>query len=844
MCKRISSMILACVLLSYAQDYVFPSPMNPAGKDPAGITQLISIIWDDNAYSGLDGTAYEHTDGDIPWEDASVVGGQGSYATHGFPSWIPQNNALNIQEGDMGMKWAIDLGVPQTFTMITGLYVDVWSDGNHGQGEAWMNYQSEYGWYEPRSEDGLDHNTIAVSWGREHEVWVRGNPEELVQPNTIKIATQQALDAGHEIADHTFDHMESNSPLPYQEGNNPYGEGDIQGMSNTGGFSSWGGEGFNANNTQVTPWGDTITQSEQFGQPVGSRQQHMGWAVYAGRFVSEDAWKGALEYSREAYADAGFDLNTFIGFRAPRLETSSGLFYALADLGYLWDCSLEEGYENHRDGTNMLWPYTVDNGAQNTWTQYSRGGRRHIDSMPAGEGLWQIPVNTFIVPEHIRDDVYDNYEIVLEASGGGNDDDILPAAEGFDNSSIGTQYQTRGSDRQYWLQHGKITGFDFNTWILWGMTHDNWVEMMKHTLDLRMEGNRAPLSIGMHTDYHTPIYDNATLLTDFNRDAWGLCVVNGWNTWEDRISALEKFITYAQSQPNTEFVTATEQINRVRDLANKAPEPLQAQSGDDITFAFIRNEELNSSASQGAFSGSFDGKVVVDAVQGSNYPWATFSAYNLDVDDLSHISLDYKSTSPLAIIIELESGEKRQALLNNIYPKENIASSPMVQSGKIPLHAFDYEETYTGELTYDPIDPTEITAIEIKPLAPMNRHDGSWGPRLDPYEVSFMVENITFYGSVSQGETSIIDDMTMSPEYQFSVEGVVNNQLSLVIPEAGQYSLRLTTPMGRQVASFDGKSLSQGVNQLSLPTISRGVYLLQIENARGGDLQQQKLYIR
>ncbi len=63
------------------------------------------------------------------------------------------------------------------------------------------------------------------------------------------------------------------------------------------------------------------------------------------------------------------------------LEVNSAMFYALADLEYLYECGLEEGYEKHVDGQNFLWPYTTDNGVRNSWTQLNIGERVFMDTI-------------------------------------------------------------------------------------------------------------------------------------------------------------------------------------------------------------------------------------------------------------------------------------------------------------------------------------------------------------------------------------------------------------------------------------------------------------------------------
>jgi hypothetical protein len=75
------------------------------------------------------------------------------------------------------------------------------------------------------------------------------------------------------------------------------------------------------------------------------------------------------------------------GFRTPFLEYNDNTLKAARQLGFLYDCSLEEGTQPDQDGSDFLWPYRLDNG--------SPGNTPLVGRHP---GLWEIPVYVFIVP--------------------------------------------------------------------------------------------------------------------------------------------------------------------------------------------------------------------------------------------------------------------------------------------------------------------------------------------------------------------------------------------------------------------------------------------------------------
>jgi hypothetical protein len=80
--------------------------------------------------------------------------------------------------------------------------------------------------------------------------------------------------------------------------------------------------------------------------------------------------------------------------------------------------------------------------------------------------------------------------------------------------------------------NGKVTGFDYNPWYGLQTTKAEFLATLKYTLDLRLQGNRAPFLLGVHTMEYS----------------------NGWNTApqgapseRERQEAIEEFLEYATS---------------------------------------------------------------------------------------------------------------------------------------------------------------------------------------------------------------------------------------------------------------------------------------------------------
>jgi hypothetical protein len=206
------------------------------------------------------------------------------------------------------------------------------------------------------------------------------------------------------------------------------------------------------------------------------------------------------------------------GFRTPFLEYNDNTLQAVSRLGFLYDCSLEEGTQPGQDGGNFLWPYRLDYG--------SPGNFPLIGSHP---GLWEIPVYVFIVPP---DGECERYGVApgLRAALQQRQNYFDPAA-------------------------GKITGMDWNLWCEFAMTPAEFLATLKYTLDLRLNGNRCPLTIGLHSELYSDRQDTSGLHA----------------TVAERRAALREWIDYLLRLPQVRLVNHRELLDWLQ-----RPEPLAA----------------------------------------------------------------------------------------------------------------------------------------------------------------------------------------------------------------------------------------------------------------------------
>lgn len=278
----------------------------------------------------------------------------------------------------------------------------------------------------------------------------------------VKRAWKAALDTGHEIASHTYHH--------------------------------WHGGEFT-----VKDWIDDLKMND---------------AMIAKPFDPEES-PDALDNKK----GIGVDPSTVIGFRSPFLEYNNNTFIALSKMGFVYDCSLQEGFAESHDGTNFYWPYTLDTGSEGDRISAEWFDRTPIDNYP---GLWEIPTYAVIVPPDEKCSEY-----------------------GVEPGFRDRMYETRD---YFDVNDGKITGFDWNLFIEFKMSKEEVLACLKYSLDLRLEGNRSPFTFGTHSDVYADKYGKTPR-----------------TTYIDRQEVMSEFIDYALTKPEVRIVSAKELLDWILD---------------------------------------------------------------------------------------------------------------------------------------------------------------------------------------------------------------------------------------------------------------------------------------
>lgn len=195
--------------------------------------------------------------------------------------------------------------------------------------------------------------------------------------------------------------------------------------------------------------------------------------------------------------NGSFNRSDFTGFRSPYLDVSNHVLNALDYHGLRYDCSLEEGMQPDSDPRYFNWPYTLDNGTNEAWRYlFDVGAVR--DTILPHPGLWEIPAYPLaFIPESL----YSEYNL----------------SSGYDN-------KTANSNLEPWnfgeinesVDGTKVTGLDYDAWYpqQWG----GWelAATLIYNLKLRLEGNRCPLTFGIHSNYYSnsDYFDGFTTFID------------------------------------------------------------------------------------------------------------------------------------------------------------------------------------------------------------------------------------------------------------------------------------------------------------------------------------------
>lgn len=224
----------------------------------------------------------------------------------------------------------------------------------------------------------------------------------------------------------------------------------------------------------------------------------------------------------------GLAADGLIGFRTPYLEYGKPTFEAVDELGFVYDCSIEDGFQPDCHGGHLPWPYTLCRGSAGHDYWVARGEREAMGQHP---GLWELPAHPVIVPDD--------------------------AACGDFGLQAGLRRRMATEQPSFAVEDGKITGFDYNLWAMFEMSAPEFTATLQHSLNLRLAGNRAPMLLGAHTDYYCDAWNDAP-----------------HTTGAQRRTAFEAFVDHALSHPEVRIISAAQLLTWLRQPSTAPVPPL------------------------------------------------------------------------------------------------------------------------------------------------------------------------------------------------------------------------------------------------------------------------------
>ncbi|MEW6078927.1 MAG: polysaccharide deacetylase family protein [Thermodesulfobacteriota bacterium] len=245
-------------------------------------------------------------------------------------------------------------------------------------------------------------------------------------------------------------------------------------------------------------------------------------------------------------APGGGDIH---GFRTPFLAYTDATFKALKGKGFLYDCSIEDGWQKEQNASGFCWPYTLDNGSPGDKLIMHLPGVKRYQPIGSYPGLWELPLHPVMVPP---DGECARYGI-----------------------PPGLRNKINGQYTWFDESQNKVPGVDYNLFFHCKLTREEALAVLEYTFDQHYQGNRAPFCLGVHSDIYSSKYPLNHVPTDYRDRQW----------------VLEEFIDYILNRPEVRIVPAGRVIDWCRN-----PRPIHATGKTGATETRRKNDSFRRSA--------------------------------------------------------------------------------------------------------------------------------------------------------------------------------------------------------------------------------------------------------
>jgi hypothetical protein len=332
--------------------------------------------------------------------------------------------------------------------------------------------------------------------------------------------------------------------------------------------------------------------------------------------MTADAIYDNIMLAEKAMIEAGIPKEHQFGFRTPFLAYGNETFTAIKKAGFLYDCSIESGWDT-KPGT-FSWPYTLDviegeqeidahgklawdnSSARKYWGRLvGTGENRHMPNY-VGEhpGLWVL------IATGVEIDPEDRADAIKASWMGAN------------------AWTASGLDYNLWARDA---GFALNA----GQT----TRALMHTVKASLEGNRAPFAFGAHSQYY------------FTQSGIPLAPMS----LEARRASFQNFVEQASQLDDVFFVSSDMVIRWMEnpvpasqfnpeDYHRGGPNKPYDQTKDDYDYtnSVSINKTVNKATSTASFAGIQNNQINLN-LQAGNY---TVELYNLQGRMISRTNIN------------------------------------------------------------------------------------------------------------------------------------------------------------------------------------------------------------
>lgn len=472
------------------------------------------------------------------------------------------------------------------------------------------------------------------------------------------------------------------------------------------------------------------------------------------------------------------------GFRTPFLAYADGgdmpnrTFQSIKDLGMFYDASVENGtHSSAIVWTKPNYPWTMN---------YTIGAIASLASYPT-PGLWQVPHVNFLEPN----------------TG-------APKEKGFDSG-----LWPKGKSGPDFYNYLKNT-LDWHYGLI--DTIHSWDQQSGLVTIL---GNRAPMDIGLHSDYYSVVADTS------NPDVMAFS-----STVQERRQALVDFIDYALTLPDVRFVNMGDIVRwmqnpaAVADLShNSLYEYTESIASPNLlkTAGISFNEADGSSAT--IKSDDENGRIEFNAtVSDPNKKYTARRAVDVivefgeNIDGFDGFSLTYNSEFPLRITFVqdgLSASEDSYYFAVPTSANDTTVTIPL--SNRFVRQPHYHEESVA-------LDLTKIREIAISPMVIDTVKTGA-----------FTLDNLVLFGSDKFGQGVGIAEASAVPKEYLFRSSLSADKVSFSIPSAGEYQFVLYSVSGKELFRhiFEADGFGTVNVGLSGGSLSAGVYIATLQGAAG-----------